>query len=126
MKTAYQKSRFAHVGPIAEIVTSSQTGPAKNSDYFWQGYRAAKIGLRFQECPYYKTSTAYGQWTKGNKLWTAYGQKRDYRKIDMWIIGKADSPVWTTTWAKNLTIARDKLARSENHLVEQIGAEYRK
>ena len=52
-----------------------------------------------------------------------YGNKRDYKKIDLFINAKYYG---TTTWAKNLKVAKEKLAEILGVSVKSIYAEYQK
>ena len=60
----------------------------------------------------------------------AYGDKRDYKKIDLFIKIPADKRpacveyVCSTTWARNLRIAKESLAKAKGLDVSQIYAEY--
>lgn len=55
----------------------------------------------------------------------AYGNKRDYRKIDLFL---KNSGVYlaSTTWAKNLKVAREKAAEQFGCAPDQLRAEYAK
>ena len=53
----------------------------------------------------------------------AYGDKRDYRKIDILLRGTG-TYLATTTWAKNLRVAREEAAKAFGCKPEQLRAEY--
>ena len=52
-----------------------------------------------------------------------YGDKRDYKKIDLYINAKYHG---TTTWAKNVKEAKEKLAEKLSITLKSISAEYQK
>lgn len=52
---------------------------------------------------------------------TTYGQKRDYRKIDLFLRGEY---IGTTTWARTLTEAREAFLQDRTGLEGKITAQF--
>lgn len=55
----------------------------------------------------------------------AYGDKRDYKKIDIFL-RFSGTYLFSTTWAKNLKVAREKAAEQCDCSPDQLRAEYAK
>lgn len=55
-----------------------------------------------------------------------YGAKRDYRKIHVYAITAGGQWVYvaTTTWAKNLRVARERVAEKQGKCARGYAAEY--
>ena len=57
---------------------------------------------------------------------TTYGQKRDYRKIDLYLSGEyiCTKYICSTTWARTLTEAREALRLERQGLEGKITARF--
>lgn len=54
-----------------------------------------------------------------------YGAKRDYKKIDIYTKGEGSRYLASTTWARNLRVAREKYAeQSGTYAASDLAAYY--
>ena len=55
-----------------------------------------------------------------------YGDKRDYRKIDLFLKrpGGVQSYAGSTTWARNLREAKERFAQANGHAASDLTAAY--